>query len=74
MALSKEEREIIKNKLPHGSQSLIAKSIGCSRITVCFYFSGRNNNIQIETKAVEMYCQVIKREKEIKKAIEDAQM
>lgn len=69
MALSKKEREILKKKLPHGSQVSIAQELGCSKMSVCHYFAGKTDSLRVEEKAVEMYQQMLQRERKIRKII-----
>lgn len=73
MALTKNEREAIRNKLPHGSQSRIAESIGCSRMAICHYLNGKIDNIQIEEALVIKFHEITSKEKELKKIFNESQ-
>ena len=72
MTLSKEERKNIKEKLPIGAISLIANRVGVSRMSVYNYLKGRFRNLEIEKEVIEMYCDILKQEKELRSKIEDA--
>lgn len=72
MSLSIEERQNIKKKLPTGSISLIANRTGTSRMSVHNYLKGKFRNLKIEKEVVEIYCEVLRQEKELRNKIEDA--
>lgn len=55
MALTFEYRQKIREELPYGAQSDIAKALNISRISVSKYFSGKTNSARIEKEAAKMY-------------------
>lgn len=69
MTLSKEERQKIREMLPHGALSDIAKKLMISRMAVSKYFMGRSNSYRIEKEAVEMYMVYKKEFDKIKSTI-----
>lgn len=73
MALTKEERNVIKEKLPHGAQAEIAKETGYSRMAVNFYLNAKRDNLAIEEAVVRKYCEVMQKEKDLRKKINEFQ-
>jgi predicted transcriptional regulator YheO len=69
MALTKEEREVIKKLLPHGFQSKIAKKLKMSRRSVYRYLKGKTNSLRIEKEAVKTYSQYEKELSKMRKII-----
>lgn len=58
MILSKEERQIIKKELPHGTQSKIAKELGISHVSVSQYLNGKRNSSIIENRILEEFKRI----------------
>jgi AcrR family transcriptional regulator len=65
MALSKEKRTVIRKELPYGVQKEIANTVGCSRMTIYRYFSGKCNSVRIEKAIIKKYCEIIKEHKKL---------
>lgn len=44
MAIGKEQRKKISDRLPRGSRAEIARRVGMSRMAVCLWFDGKSNS------------------------------
>lgn len=69
MALSLEERQFIRSKLPYGAQIEIARNIGVSKTTVYQYLSGLRNSQRIEKAVVAKYEELKMEQEELRKRI-----
>lgn len=69
MALSIEERQFIRSKLPYGAQVDIARNIGVSKTSVYQYLSGIRNSERIEKAVVNKFEEVQKNYEELRKRI-----
>lgn len=73
MVLTKEEREKIKGVFPYGFQTKLAKEMGIAPSLVNKYFKGEVNNFAIEERVVRSYSERIRKEKELRRLMEDAE-
>lgn len=69
MYLTKEDRLLIKDQLPHGSQLAIAKRIGVSVAAVNQYLKGKTSSSKIEQATIDVYLEFKRRKEETRKLI-----
>lgn len=69
MALSIDDRMIIKKELPYGAQIEIAKKLGITAVSVCNYLNGKTKNSIVEKEILAKYKIIKKEKKELQKLI-----
>ncbi|WP_456101006.1 hypothetical protein [Phocaeicola plebeius] len=71
MPLTKEERKIIKERLPHGTQVRIANKLKITRSCVSMYFSGLRNSSRIEKEAIKEMKKIKENKQKVKEILYD---
>lgn len=71
MTLSKEERKKLRECLPRGAQSQIAKELGVSRQSICLYLKGKSNSLKVERALMKIYLDLSEDYKRLKEILNE---